>query len=109
MRALIITLFIALPFALVGCAESPQEEAYEEPAPPADLEGDFGDGDIIEEPAEPEVNMFMGADTDGDGMLHADEFTAAWPDADMTLYDTDADGMVSVEEFDAYMMQHPGM
>jgi hypothetical protein len=107
MRAFILTL--ALPLALAACAESPQEEAMEEGAPPGDMEDVVGDGEIIDEPGEPEGNMFTGADTDGDGMLNADEFGAGWADVDMTTVDTDDDGMVSQAEYDAYMAAHPGM
>ncbi len=47
---------------------------------------------------------FAGADADGDGMLSAEEFVAAFPDATEATYlaaDTDADGMVSEEEHTA--------
>lgn len=106
---LAFALILGLPLALVGCAESPQEEAFEEGAPAGDMEDVIGDGEIIDEPGEPEGNMFTGADTDGDGMLNGDEFLVTWPDADMTMYDADGDGMVSQAEMDAYMTAHPEM
>ena len=113
MRIFIMALALAMPFALAACADSPQEEAseemMEEGAPPGDMEDVIGDGEIIDEPGEPEGNMFTGADTDGDGMLSADEFGAAWADQDMVGYDTDGDGMVSQAEYDAYMSAHGDM
>jgi len=103
MRFFILALSLCLPLALAACADSPQEEAYEEGAPPGDMEDVIGDGEIIDEPGEPEGNVFTGADTDGDGMINADEFGVGWPDVDMTTVDTDGDGMVSQAEYDAYM------
>ena len=103
MRFFILALSLCVPFALAACADSPQEEAYEEGAPPGDMEDVIGDGEIIDEPGEPEGNMFTGADTDGDGMINSDEFMAGWPDVDMTTVDTDGDGMISQAEYDAYM------
>lgn len=109
MRAFIFTLVLALPLALAACADSPQEEAYEEGAPPGDMEDVIGDGEVFDEPGEPEGNAFLDADLDGDGMLNGDEFSAIWVDEDMTAYDTDGDGMVSEAELDAYMEAHSDM
>ncbi|QHQ34143.1 EF-hand domain-containing protein [Algicella marina] len=47
---------------------------------------------------------FADVDADGDGLLSAEEFVAAFPDATEATYlaaDTDADGMVSEEEHGA--------
>ena len=57
MRAFYLALALSLPFSLVGCAESAQEEAVEEGAPAGDMEDVVGDGEIIDEPGEPEGNM----------------------------------------------------
>lgn len=113
MRAFILALALGLPFALAGCAESPQEEAIEEGAPPGDMEDVIGDGEIIDEPGEPEGDMmmdgdlFVGYDTDGDGMLSQAEYDAGMADGNMAAYDTDGDGMVSRAEYDAYMDANP--
>lgn len=42
------------------------------------------------------------ADSDGDGMISADEFTAAYPDQDPAVFvavDVNADGMIDADEF----------
>lgn len=104
MKALILFVALGLPFALAACAESPEEEAMEEGAPPGDMEDVIGDGEVIDEPGEPEGNAFMGADTDGDGMINQAEYDAAMGDANMSAYDTNGDGMVSQAEYDAHMM-----
>jgi len=42
-------------------------------------------------------------DADGDGMISADEFAAAYPDADPALFvavDANADGMIDAGEFE---------
>ena len=107
MRAFILALALVTPMALAGCAESAEEEAIEEGAPPGDMEDVIGDGEIIDEPGEPEGNMFTGWDSDGDGMLNADEFGAGMAGEDMAGYDTDGDGMVSQAEYDAYRAANP--
>ena len=109
MRLFILALTLAVPLALTGCAESPQEEAMEEGAPPGDMEDVIGDGEIIDEPGEPEGNMFMSWDTNADGNLDNTEFSAGMAGEDMSMYDTDGNGMVSQAEYDAYMMAHPSM
>ena len=63
MRAFILALALASPLMLAGCAESAQEEAVEEGAPVGDQEDVIGDGEIIDEPGEPEGNVL-----DGDAM-----------------------------------------
>lgn len=43
------------------------------------------------------------ADTDGDGMISAEEFAAAYPDAEPSIFvavDVNADGMIDAEEFE---------
>ena len=57
MRAFLLALALGLPLTLVGCAESPQEEAVEEGAPAGDMEDVVGDGEIVDEAGEPEGNM----------------------------------------------------
>src|SRR5690606_21338280 len=109
MRLLILVLALGLPMALTACQDTATDEAIEEGAPPGDREDVIGDGEIIDEPGEPEGNLVTGADTHGDGFLSADEFAAAWADRDLTLYDTDGDGLVSQAEFDAYNAAHPDM
>lgn len=76
------------------------------------MEDVIGDGEIIDEPGEPEGNMmdtgtFADLDTDHDGMINADEFGVWMTDGDMTTFDTDGDGMISQAEYDAYMSAHP--
>ena len=47
---------------------------------------------------------FTDADADGDGMMSADEFVAAYPDGTEDQFaaaDADADGMVSADEYAA--------
>ena len=56
MRAFILAFALAVPLALSGCGDSAQEEAIEEGAPPGDQEDVIGDGEIIDEPGEPEGN-----------------------------------------------------
>ena len=107
MRALIFALALGLPLTLTACADSPQEEAIEEGAPAGDQADVIGDGEIIDEPGEPEGNVFANMDTDGDGWISSEEFGAAMVGADMTAYDTDGDGRVSQAEYDAYMMNNP--
>ena len=81
-------------------------EAFEEGAPPGDMEDVIGDGEIIDEPGEPEGNVFQTWDADGDGMVNETEFGASG-ETDMTVYDTDGDGMISQAEYDAYMAANP--
>ncbi len=89
MRAFILALALSLPLGLAACADSPQEEAIEEGAPPGDQADVIGDGEIIDEPGEPDADVL------GDGMdgtmsdMDAMEDTL---DASMAG-DADGDGM----------------
>jgi hypothetical protein len=81
MRAFLLALALGLPFTLAGCAESPQEEAVEEGAPAGDMEDVIGDGEIVDEPGEPEGNMMddgsmMEDSTTMDDGMTADTTTA---------------------------------
>lgn len=106
---LLLLVALMLPLTFTACQDSAREEAMEEGAPPGDREDVIGDGEIIDEPGEPEGNMFQGADTNGDGFLSAEEFMAAWTGVEMSPYDTDGDGRVSQAEYDAYRAAHPDM
>jgi len=84
MRAFILALALSLPLGLAACADSPQEEAIEEGAPAGDQADVIGDGEIIDEPGEPDADVLgdgmdmdamedsvdasMAGDADGDGM-----------------------------------------
>ena len=52
MRNFILALALALPLALVGCNDS----ATDETAAPGDMEDVIGDGEIIDEPGEPDAD-----------------------------------------------------
>ncbi len=52
MRAFILTLALSLPLALSACADSAEQNAIDEGAPPGDMEDVIGDGEIIDEPGE---------------------------------------------------------
>lgn len=106
MRALALALAFLTPIGILGCAESAEEEAFEEGAPPGDMEDVIGDGEIIDEPGEPEGNVFSTWDADGDGMVNETEFGASG-EMDMSVYDTDGDGMISQAEYDAYRAVNP--
>ena len=56
MRAFILTLALTLPLGLAACADSPREEAIEEGAPAGDRADVIGDGEIIDEPGEPDAD-----------------------------------------------------
>jgi hypothetical protein len=106
MRLFTLALALVLPVGFIGCAESAEEEAMEEGAPPGDMEDVIGDGEIIDEPGEPEGNVFQTWDANADGSVDSTEFAASG-EADMTVWDTDGDGMVSQAEYDAYRAAHP--
>lgn len=93
MRAFILALaLVALPLGLTACADSPQEEAMEEGAPMGDQEDVIGDGEIIDEPGEPEGNV-MDDDMDGDVMDDMEADADAMEDnMDAEMEDVDADG-----------------
>ena len=63
MRAFILALALVLPFGLMACGDSAQEEAVEEGAPAGDQEDVLGDGEINDEESEPEGNALMPDDT----------------------------------------------
>ena len=98
-----------MPFAFTACQDSAREEAMEEGAPPGDREDVIGDGEIIDEPGEPEGNMFDTWDLDRDGYLMGTEYSDNVRDVEMSMYDTDGDGRVSRAEYDAYRMANPSM
>ena len=105
MRAFILALALSLPLGLAACADTPQEEAIEEGAPAGDRADVIGDGEIFDEPGEPDADVlgdgFVSYDTDGDGMISEDEYNIGMGDDQFTVYDTDGDGMVSEDEFNA--------
>ncbi len=108
MRAFILTLALTLPLGLAACADSATEEAYEEGAPIGDREDVIGDGEIIDEPGEPEGNVLMddtmygGYDTDADGRLSLVEYDAGVGDGAFETYDTDGDGYLNDTEYGVY-------
>jgi hypothetical protein len=106
MRLFILALALAVPAALTGCAESPEEEAVEEGAPPGDQEDVIGDGEIIDEPGEPEGNMFQNWDADGDGNVSETEYGTGMPGVTFADVDANGDGMVSRQEFSDYRAAH---
>ena len=113
MRAFILALALSLPLGLSACADSATEEAYEEGAPIGDQEDVIGDGEIIDEPGEPEGNVLMddnttvgttygGYDTDADGRLSMTEYDTGVGDGAFTTYDTDGDGYLNDTEYGVY-------
>ena len=106
MRAFTLALALSLPVALAACADSPTEEAYEEGAPVGDRADVIGDGEIIDEPGEPDADVlgdgFMSYDTDTDGMISEAEYNTGIGDADFGTYDTNADGMLDETEYSVY-------
>ncbi|WP_420454593.1 hypothetical protein [Rubrivirga sp.] len=106
MRAFILTLALSLPLGLAACADSATEEAYEEGAPPGDMEDVIGDGEIIDEPGEPDADVLgdglVTYDTDADGMLSEDEYNTGIGDGAFGTYDTDADGFLNDDEYGVY-------
>ena len=108
MRAFILTLALTLPLGLAACADSPREEAIEEGAPIGDREDVIGDGEIFDEPGEPEGNVltdgtaYGGYDTDADGRLSLVEYDAGIGDGAFETYDTDRDGYLNDAEYGVY-------
>ena len=113
MRAFILTLALTLPLGLAACADSPREEAIEEGAPIGDQEDVIGDGEIIDEPGEPEGNVLLddnttvgttygGYDTDADGRLSLAEYDTGIGDGAFETYDTDRDGYLNDAEYGVY-------
>ncbi len=105
MRAFIMA--VALGLSLTACADSPEQNAIDAGAPPGDQADVIGDGEIIDEPGEPEGNVFMTYDTDTDGYLSDTEYGTNFGTVVMKDYDTDGDGRVSAAEYDAYQVAHP--
>ena len=106
MRSLIVALALTLPLGLTACADDAVEEAYEEGAPAGDRADVIGDGEIIDEPGEPDADVLgdglMTYDTDTDGMLSQAEYDAGINDGAFATYDTDGDGFLNDEEYRAY-------
>ena len=106
MRAFTLALALSLPIALGACGDSATEEAYEEGAPPGDRADVIGDGEIFDEPGEPDANVlgdgFVSYDADADGMISEDEYNTGIGDNAFATYDTDADGFLTEEEYSVY-------
>lgn len=107
MRTFILTLALAAPLVLVGCADDATEEAYEEGAPVGDREDVIGDGEVFDEEGEADAGvlgdgLYGGYDTDADGMLSEDEYTTAGLEGDFGTYDADGDGFLNEEEYGMY-------
>ncbi len=110
MRPLLLLLVaFMLPLTFTACQDSAREEAIEEGAPPGDRADVIGDGEIIDEPGEPEGNMFDTYDADHDGFLSDVEYRDGIRDENMAMYDTDGDGRVSLAEYNAYRANNPSM
>lgn len=99
---LLLLLALMVPMTFTACQDSPREEAFEEGAPPGDREDVIGDGEIIDEPGEPEGNMFETYDADRDGFLSEQEYRDGVGDENWAQYDTDGDGRISMDEYRAY-------
>ena len=106
MRGFILTLALSLPLALAACADNPNQEAIDEGAPPGDRADVIGDGEIFDEPGEPDAGVLgdglVGYDTDSDGMLSNDEYDAGIGDGAFGTYDTDGDGFLNDDEYRVY-------
>ena len=106
MRAFALALALTLPIGLTACADSATEEAYEEGAPVGDREDVIGDGEIFDEPGEPDADVLgdglVSYDTDGDGMINETEYDAGIGDGAFATYDTDADGFLNDDEYMMY-------
>ena len=106
MRAFILALALSLPLGLAACADSATEEAYEEGAPPGDRADVIGDGEIIDEPGEPDADVLgdglVNYDTDADGRLSMTEYDTGIGDGAFTTYDTDGDGYLDDNEYGVY-------
>ena len=106
MRAFILTFALTLPIGLAACGDSATEEAYEDGAPVGDREDVIGDGEVFDEPGEPDANVlgdgFTSYDTDQDSYISEDEYNTGIGDAEFGTYDTDADGRLSETEYSVY-------
>ena len=65
MRAFLLA--FALSLSLPACADSAEQNAVDEGAPAGDQEDVIGDGEIIDEPGEPEGNVMDGTMADSTG------------------------------------------
>ena len=106
MRAFILALALTAPLALSACADSAQEEAFEEGAPPGDRADVIGDGEIFDEPGEPDANVLgdglVQYDADADGRISTTEYDTGIGDGAFTTYDTDGDGYLNDTEYRVY-------
>ena len=106
MRYFALALALALPIGLTACADSAEEEMIEEGAPAGDRADVIGDGEVFDEPGEPDADVLGDGlatyDTDADGMLSEDEYNAGIGDDNFSIYDTDADGMINDDEYVVY-------
>ena len=79
--------------------------------PAGDRADVVGDGEIIDEPGEPDANVlgdgFTNYDSDADGYINDTEYGTNFGTVVMTDYDTDGDGRVSMAEYDTYRAAHP--
>ena len=106
MRAFILALALAIPLSLSACADNPNQEAIDEGAPVGDREDVIGDGEIFDEPGEPDAGVLgdglVDYDTDTDGRISQAEYDAGIGDTDFATYDTDGDGYLNEEEYGVY-------
>ncbi len=106
MRAFILALALTFTVGLTACADDATEEAYEEGAPVGDREDVIGDGEVFDEPTEPDAGVLGDGlttyDTDADGMLSEDEYNTGIGDDNFGTYDTDADGFLNDDEYGVY-------
>ena len=106
MRAFILTLALTLPLGLAACADSATEEAYEDGAPVGDRADVIGDGEVFDEPGEPDADVLGDGlttyDTDADGRLSLTEYDTGIGDGAFETYDTDRDGYLNDDEYGVY-------
>ncbi len=106
MRAFILTLALSLPLALSACADSAEQNAIDEGAPAGDRADVIGDGEIFDEPGEPDADVLgdglVTYDTDGDGMISVDEYGTGVGDDNFGTYDADGDGFLNNDEYMVY-------
>ena len=105
MRTFILSLALALPFALVGCnAEPEQTELGEEMQEEA--EGPIEEEVQQELGVETDAYGYDAYDTDADGRLSEDEYTTGGLEGDFGTYDADADGYLNDEEWGVYETEY---
>ena len=101
MRALTLTLAVALPFGLAACNAEPEqpdviEEAQEDAVGP------------VEEEVQQELGIDTNAgafgtyDTDADAMISRTEYDTGIGDTNFDIIDTDSDGFITEEEYMTY-------